>query len=430
MKVLCAGDLHIGRRPTRLPPDADSRALSCARAWEALVEYAVDQRVNVLALSGDVVDQSNKFYEAIGPLERGLRRLADAGVVTVAVAGNHDYDVLPQIARSVGGDSFRLLGAGGEWERSTITSGDGERLHVDGWSFPAEHVSDSPLDSYGFGADGDTPILGLLHADLDVPRSSYAPVMLSDLQTRPVALWLLGHVHVPKLRRARHGAPVLYPGSLQPMDPGESGVHGAWLLELQPLAPAEPRIIPLASVRYAAPAVDVTGVSNIGELRTLVNERLRSSIATLVEESGARLRVLSLRLGIHGSTALHRQIEHELAQLREDFDWRSGDASAFIESVSAATRPVRDLDALARGDDAVALLARLARDLGASSGNDASGTPLLDEVRGAATALLDARQYRHVAGLLDAFSDDSLRALAAQQSLSLLDELLAQKEVA
>src|SRR5690606_30847102 len=102
MRVLCAGDLHIGRRPTRLPSDVDSSRLSCARSWESIVDYAVDQRVDVLALSGDVVDQSNKFYEAIGPLERGLARLRAAGVATVAVAGNHDHDVLPQLARSIG----------------------------------------------------------------------------------------------------------------------------------------------------------------------------------------------------------------------------------------------------------------------------------------------------------------------------------------
>jgi hypothetical protein len=214
------------------------------------------------------------------------------------------------------------------------------------------------------------------------------------------------------------------------MDPGEAGVHGAWLLELKQLAPAEPRRIPLASVRYAAAEVDVTGASNIGDLRTLVNERLRSCIAELVEESGARLRVLSLRLGIHGSTSLHRPIEHEMAQLRDDFDWRSGDASAYIESVSVSTRPVRDLDALARGDDAVALLARLARDLGGAGGNDASSASLLEGARGAASTLIGARQYRHIADLRDGFDDDSLRALAARQSLLLLDELLSQKELA
>lgn len=431
MKVLCAGDLHIGRRPTRLPPDADARQLSCARAWEVMVEYAVDQRVDLLALSGDLVDQSNKFYEAIGPLERGLRQLRDAGVVTVAVAGNHDYDVLPQLARSIGDDSFRLLGAGGEWERVTITNGAGERLHVDGWSFPSEQVRDNPLASYDLRADGDTPILGLLHADLDAPRSSYAPVSLSDLQTRPVTLWLLGHIHAPKLHRARHGSPVLYPGSPQPMDPGEPGVHGVWLLDLRPLAPAEPRMIPLASVRYATAEVDMTGAATIPELRALVNERLRSSIAELVAESGARLRVLSLRLRVGGSTALHRQVEHELMKLREDFDWRTGDVSAFVEATTAVTRPVRDLDALARGDDAVALLARLARDFSSpASGHDAGSAALMEGVRGAAAALLDAKQYRCVDDLRRGFDDGSLRALVAQQSLSLLDELLAQKELA
>lgn len=429
MKVLCAGDLHIGRRPTRLPPDADARRLSCARAWEAIVEYAVDQRVDVLALSGDIVDQSNRFYEAIGPLERGLRELRDAGVMTVAVAGNHDYDVLPQIQRSIDDGSFRLIGAAGEWERITITSVSGEKLHVDGWSFPTEHVRYDPLESYAFRADDDTPILGLLHADLDVPRSSYAPVSLADLQTRPVSLWLLGHIHVPRLLVSRHCTPVLYPGSPQPMDPGEPGAHGAWLVELRPLAPAEPRQIPLATVRYEAPPIDVTGVASISDLRARVNDELRSSIAHLMDESGSRLQALSLRPNVVGSTALHREIESEMAKLRDDFEWRGGDASAFIDAVSAHTRPARDLDALARGDDAVAFLARLAHDL-SSGGHDPLGAPVMEGARDAASTLLGAKQYRYIDDVVDAFADDALRSLAAQQSLSLLDELLSQKELA
>lgn len=430
MRVLCAGDIHIGRRPTRLPPDADARLLSCARAWESLVEYAVDQRVDLLALSGDVVDQSNKFYEAIGPLERGLRRLADAGVRTVAVAGNHDYDVLPQIERAVGSDSFHLVGSGGKWERYSVTSAAGETLHVDGWSFPAEQVRHSPLDSYDFATDGDTPILGLLHADLDDARSIYAPVSLAELRSRPVALWLLGHIHVPKPYPPDQGSPVLYPGSLQPMDPGEPGVHGAWLVDLKPLAPAEPQLVPLASVRYATAAVDVSGVESLAELRPRITEGLRDSIARLVKESGARLRALSLRARIEGATVLYAKLRSELTKLGDDFDWREGDASTCIDTIANATRPVRDLDALARGDDAVALLARLARGLESPSAGDAACAEVLGEVREAMSTLLDARQYAHVASVREGLDDDALRALAAQQSLALLEELLAQKELA
>lgn len=429
MKLLCAGDLHIGRRPTRLPASVDCRPLSCARAWEAIVEYAVDQRVDILALSGDVVDQSSKVYEAVGPLERGLLRLREAGITTVAVAGNHDYDVLPQLARVIDDPSFRLLGAGGAWERTTVTTRGGETLHVDGWSFPAEQVRDNPLAGYDLRPDGDTPVLGLLHAELDVAESRYAPVPLKDLQTRPLTLWLLGHIHAPKLHRAAHGPPVLYPGSPQPMDPGEPGVHGVWLADLRPLAPAEPRQIPLASVRYAGIAVDVDGVESVDELHVRVNERLREGIPALVRESGGRLRYLSLRLHVSGATPLHRRIERELRNLAEDFEWRGGEASAYVERVTSATRPARDLEALSRGDDAVAVLARLAAAL-SSGAPDPDTESLLDATRGVAGTLLDARQYRSIDDLTGSLSEAATRAMAGEQALLLLDELLAQRELA
>jgi hypothetical protein len=182
-------------------------------------------------------------------------------------------------------------------------------------------------------------------------------------------------------------------------------------------------------VRYDAPRIVVTGAASIADLRTLVNDELRSSIAKLVEESGARLRALSLRPTVTGSTTLHREIEREMAKLRDDFEWRGGDASAFIDAVSVRSRPARDLDALARGDDAVALLARLALAV-SSGGYDVEGAPVMDGARDAAATLLGAKQYRYIDDLRDSFEDDALRSLAAQQSLSLLDELLSQKEIA
>jgi hypothetical protein len=118
-----------------------------------------------------------------------------------------------------------------------------------------------------------------------------------------------------------------------------------------------------------------------------------------------------------------------MAKLRDDFEWRCGDASAFIDAVSVRTRPARDLDALARGDDAVALLARLALAL-SSGGHDAVTAPVLEGARDVAATLLGAKQYRYIDDLRGSFEDDALRALAAQQSLSLLEELLSQKELA
>ena len=109
VKILSTADLHIGRTPTRVP-DAVRTQSSCARMWSAVVELAIREEVDLVTLSGDVVDHANRFFEATGPLETGIAQLAAAGIDTYAVAGNHDYDVLPRIVDAVGTDRFHLLG--------------------------------------------------------------------------------------------------------------------------------------------------------------------------------------------------------------------------------------------------------------------------------------------------------------------------------
>nr|WP_272508448.1 metallophosphoesterase [Salinibacter ruber] len=108
---MCTGDLHLGRYPSRT--QSRDRAWAADSVWADTVSYAVEQAVDVVALTGDVVDDQNKRYEALGPLQRGLRRLEEAGIPVVAVAGNHDFDALPRLAEMVEAEHFHLLGRGG-----------------------------------------------------------------------------------------------------------------------------------------------------------------------------------------------------------------------------------------------------------------------------------------------------------------------------
>jgi DNA repair exonuclease SbcCD nuclease subunit len=426
MKVLCSGDLHIGRRPTRLPSHIDCRPLSCAAMWTSIVEYAIAQKVNVVALSGDVVDRANRYFEASGPLERGLKRLADAGISTVAVAGNHDYDVLPDLARTLPSDAFRLLGVGGKWERERIQRPDGSRLDIDGWSFPTEHVHDNPVDAYRLTPDGDTPVLGLLHADLNAPGSVYAPVTSSDLRACPVRCWLLGHVHAPALHAAPNVAAILYPGSPQPMDPGEPGVHGVWLLDIQPGVPLQPRRIPLATVRYEALDVDVSSARALDDLRPLTLERVNAAASEYAQESDG-LRYLSLRVRITGRTALHGDVERMLDGLAEEWDGDVDAVSVFVERLGNETRMPHDLSALRRGSDAVAVLARLVTAC-RSAQPSAELTALLQGAEHLPHVLRHAKPYQALAHRAQAFDVPPLAELVEQEASRVLDELLATRE--
>ena len=425
MRVLCAGDLHLGRRSSRLPSHVDPRGVSAAATWAAIVDYAIAQRAEVVALSGDLVDQANRYYESLGPLERGLRRLAEAGITTVAVAGNHDHAVLPELARSLPAGHLRLLGVGGTWERTTIAGRDGAALHVDGWSFPTQHVRDNPLASYDLPAMADAPVLGLLHTDLDQPSSAYAPVSLGDLRARPVSMWLLGHVHVPSLRAGAGVAPVLYPGSPQPLDPGEPGAHGAWLVELAPGAPLAPRPVPVASVRYESLAVDVGAATDLEELRRLAVDGVRTAADALSADGGA-LRHLSLRLRLTGRCALHRELAREGAMMAAELALEVNGVGVSVERVEVATRPDRDLAALAAGGDAVSYIARLLVALERGEERAHYGE-LLRAVGAIPGTLQAAKPYRTLPSDEEELGPAALRVQLAREADLLLDELLAQK---
>ena len=113
--------MHLGRTPSRLPPELHARELGPAEAWRRTVTAALDHGVKAVLLAGDVVDRDDDFFEAYKALENGVRRLSDAGIDVIGVAGNHDVKVLPRLARHI--PQFRLLGEGGTWESCRIEQG-------------------------------------------------------------------------------------------------------------------------------------------------------------------------------------------------------------------------------------------------------------------------------------------------------------------
>ena len=356
VRILATGDLHIGRRPTRVPDSELAERASAARMWEAIVLRAIAQRVDAVLLSGDIIDHDNRFYEATGPLERGICRLAEAGIPTFAVAGNHDFDVFPRILNQVKTPLFHFLGQGGNWEEAYLER-DGQRLlRIIGWSFPARCVRHSPLDGFRFSPDPRLPTVGLLHADLDVPGSEYAPVRLAELQAAKVSLWVLGHIHKPQHWPSQSGAQVLNPGSPQALAPDEPGPHGPWLIEIDGPHSVNCRQFPMSLVRYQELSVDLAGAETSDEFETRVNTALTSALESAAGEDEPP-RLLSLRLHFVGVTALCGRIE-SLAQPLGDLERHRGDVRARIDKHTNFTQPAIDLEELSLRNDPAGALAR------------------------------------------------------------------------
>jgi DNA repair exonuclease SbcCD nuclease subunit len=439
MKILCCGDLHVGRRSSRIAEEHDGRAFSCAAALESAVERAVGERVDAVLFAGDVVDRDNRFFEAFGPLERSLARLAAAGIPAVAVAGNHDFDVLRRLARSAGESRLRVLGEGGRWERFALDTRSG-RLYVDGWSFPSEHVESSPLDHYSLSRPEDAPVVGLVHADPTDAESRYAPVSMARLREAPVSVWVVGHVHKPTWSETDGAAPVLVPGSVQALHPKEQGPHGPWLLEIDRAGGrVDARMLALSTVRYDEITIDLEGVEDTAGLEAAVMERLRAHrVAIEGDAASEELRYLCCTLRLFGRTRLHRRLASETRRIVDELEIGSEGRVLRVDRVIVETRPPIDLDEIARGRDPAGILAQYLLTL-ESGGSPAGFGKEVDAELGAETdelveAVRDAAERAYRAKAYQEVSDDpepdaaAARTLLMEQGYRLLDALIAQKE--
>ncbi len=354
MKILAVGDIHLGRTPSRLPPELASQArrFGPAVAWERTVEAAVEAGVRAVLLAGDVVDRDDDFFEAYGQLARGVRRLADADIGVMGVAGNHDVKVLPRLAGEI--PAFRLLGAGGEWERREITDGS-ESVTVWGWSFPRARVIRSPLPDAPFKRRPGLN-LGLLHCDRDAGASPYAPVSGTELERAGLDGWLLGHIHAPDefTPASANG----YLGSLTGLHRGETGARGPWLIEVGRGSIAEVAHLPLAPLRWQRLDVDLEGISEPADARGRLLEALRA----LDEEfanAAHRPDAVGLDIRFCGRSRFGVAAVDEFSgEDRERIDTGTGNTHYFIESISAETRPEIDLEKLAARGDPPGLLAQ------------------------------------------------------------------------
>jgi predicted phosphodiesterase len=423
MKILCTGDLHIGRRPSHIPQGSDPSAWSAGRFFEHLVDRAIREQVDAVAISGDLIDKSNRFFEASAPLENGLVRLAERGIETVAVAGNHDHDALPRFADAVRPDRFHLLGRGGVWESVTLERGGRPWARFDGWSFPAEHVRENPLLSYS-PATASVPVIGLLHADFDTPDSAYAPVRRADLDVAHVSCWLLGHIHRPGI--VKETMPLaFYPGSPQGLDAGEPGPHGPWLLDLD-IHPLRPVPIALAPIRFDRLEFDVTDAASETEFQARSMLAVRAHTESLAE-SGAEHVVCRLRAT--GRSALRPQIARYAATLlAQESQIDTGGCTVTLEEIDlAGIRPLFDLADLAPGSGPPAVLSRLLLSLEAGE-----RSPEIDAlVKATREKLRRAGSQPVFAALDDPIPDDAqIRDILLRQGYRALDALLAQKEAA
>lgn len=368
MRILCTADIHIGRASSRIPDDLGGDHSSVS-AWKRIVDLAIEERVDLVAVAGDIIDAAANYFHSSGPLQAGLERLSREGIHAVMIAGNHDHDSLKRFFEQFGSrgnvNCTHFLGSTRGWERRDIQLSSGKKLQLVGRSFGSAHQTSDPFDDKlpEFDEDGST-ILGLLHADVDQVRSRYAACASARLMDSRPDIWLLGHIHShkpfpnPAVAINKH---IFYPGSPQSLDPGESGSHGVWILEIS-TGLITKSYHQLSSVYYEKLDIDIGGMMENGDPAAAVERRIRERLGEITNQP-APPRVVGFRVRLIGRTALHSALLLNGGKLLGDIDeFRPvmEGVQGFLEGdVTIDTRPAIDLLRLSAGKSPAALLAKL-----------------------------------------------------------------------
>jgi DNA repair exonuclease SbcCD nuclease subunit len=332
-RFLHAADLHLDSplKGLQRRDEAQAQAIDDASrlAFDRLIDLAIAEGCRLVVIAGDVFDGDWRHFETGRWFAGRMRRLAQAGIRVVLIAGNHDAE--NRFAHHLElVDNVRLLSAAAA---ETVDLPElGATVH--GRSFPRRDVTENLALGYPPPAGGRFNI-GLLHTALNGRdgHDLYAPCSVEQLANHGYQYWALGHVHA---REAVAASPwIVYPGNLQGRSIRETGAKGATLVTVTDGAVSEVRHCPLDSVRWCQARLDITGCDDRAEVLDLVRRRLEEVLAA------ADGRDVALRLCLAGETPLAGALTAGEGGLVAEIETLSAGLSAqlWIERVNLEIEP-------------------------------------------------------------------------------------------
>jgi DNA repair exonuclease SbcCD nuclease subunit len=331
MKLLHAADLHIdsplrGLSAYEGAPAEDIR-VAARRAVTNLVDLARAEGVDMVLLAGDVFDGDWQDYNTGLFYAHQLRRLADAGIRVVVVAGNHDAESRITRELTLPDTVHRLpTEAPGTLEFADLG------LAVHGQGFERRAVTENLARAYPPPRAGAFNV-GLLHTSLTGRHGHdpYAPCSPADLRARGYDYWALGHVHTREV--VADGDPwIVFPGNIQGRHARETGPKGATLITVDDLrvTGVEHRVLDV--VRWAHVQVDGRALADLEDAWRAVSDALGAARA----DSPGRL--VAARVTITGPSDAHEALWRDRDRLTAEARLAARDHDGvWLEKVRLAT---------------------------------------------------------------------------------------------
>jgi DNA repair exonuclease SbcCD nuclease subunit len=315
------------------------------RAYEKLIQTAVDEKIDFLLIAGDSFDSESGSLSAQYRFVRGLERLNVEKIPVYIICGNHDplnsWSEHLQLPENV------ILFEAEEVQQHTVKKDDKSIAEVYGVSFGQKEEYNNLAKK--FKRNDNTPFsIGLLHGTIagNDAHTPYCKFEMDNLRASNLDYWALGHIHKREVLSQQRPM-VVYPGNIQGRHFNETGEKGCSLVTVNQGKIVNHDFISLSDIIYEYRTLDLAGLEDMSAFFNQIN-----SLKQMLIETGKSYLV---RIQLTGRTALHSTFakRNEMEQLIKDFNNENNYQSSFvyIDKFIPLTTPEIDLEVRKKSSD-------------------------------------------------------------------------------
>lgn len=307
IKLIHTADIHLDSPLKTLAlRDESLRAqlqIASRQSFSHMVDYALDEGVQALLISGDLFDSDQRSAKTAAFLIAEFDRLASQDVEVLYIKGNHDAENPVTGGLSFPGNVHVFSGHGG---KKQLKDSD---VWIHGVSFSGKHAPESLAEKIP-DPEPHAINIAMLHTSLagSPGHDVYAPCSVDELKQRGFDYWALGHIHKRQVHCEQPW--IVMPGIPQGRDIGEHGAKSATVLSIADGA-ITTHELPTSSIEFMEANIDIKSIESLELLRA----KLREEFDTLVENLASPKAVVRVRLC--GQSTLRWQLIRDQKQWYE-----------------------------------------------------------------------------------------------------------------
>ncbi len=313
------------------------------RAFDNLIDLAIEEEVDFILIAGDLYDGDWKDYNTGLFFAARMGRLSKAGIKVFIVSGNHD--AASQITKVMPlPDNVTLFSP--RKPQSVKLDDFGVIIHGQSYSFRA--VTENLASQYPQN-DSNYFNIGLLHTSLTgrEGHEDYAPCTLDELKSKGYDYWALGHVH--KREIISEDPWIVFPGNIQGRHIKETGAKGATLVIVENGRITKVEERELDVLRWANCQVDLSECVTSDS----VYDTVRQAFGQELDQADGK--TLALCLVLTGKCPVHAQLLDRTAQWTEEFRGiAAGFGNVWLKKVKFQTSRKKSLEEIFGEDTPIA----------------------------------------------------------------------------